>query len=492
MARVPLPFGDLVMRRRLLVETLVYGFGGMANQAVNVLLVPVYAAALGAAGFGLLAVITSTLTLATMLAGLALHQAFFRFYLGHETDERDRPAVLAKSLGTRLLLSIVSSGIVLIAAVPLAQLIADADAWILFALLAPVVLADSLATIPLSYLRAERRPTPYIAISFSRALFTATVAVILVVVLDLGIMGAVLGMVVGASASMVIALAILWRQRLVTIRWDPAFTKAMLRFALPLLPAVVAGWTLNLADRYIINAAIGPQAVGIYAAGYSIGLLVNVLAVQPFGLAFAPAKWEIAKEESAPERFSSVMTTYVAVAGSMALAITALAPDAVRLLLPAEFAASATVVPLVAFAYVVQGIYTIASTGLILQARTSWIGGTMVAAALLTAALTVGLVLAFGYIGAAVATFVGYCALAVGTAVVSHRVYAVPWAGWRIAAAVGIGLMLGTVAVSMPHSLALRAAVVVAFPVILFALRMLQPQDVRWARTLLGRYRTTT
>ena len=45
----------------------------------------------------------------------------------------------------------------------------------------------------------------------------------------------------------------------------------MLVFSLPLVPAAIAGWSLNLSDRYIIGAVDGFRAVGIYSVGYTIG-----------------------------------------------------------------------------------------------------------------------------------------------------------------------------------------------------------------------------
>ncbi|HVM24729.1 MAG TPA: hypothetical protein VM253_04970, partial [Candidatus Limnocylindrales bacterium] len=75
---------------RLAGDSLVYGLGGVANQAVAVLLVPIYARELGPSGVGVTGVLNATVSLALMLVGLALPQAFFRWYLREATTIRDR------------------------------------------------------------------------------------------------------------------------------------------------------------------------------------------------------------------------------------------------------------------------------------------------------------------------------------------------------------------------------------------------------------------
>ena len=56
---------------RLASDSVVYGLGGMANQAVAILLVPIYARQLGAEGVGIAGVLNSTISLSRMCVGLA-------------------------------------------------------------------------------------------------------------------------------------------------------------------------------------------------------------------------------------------------------------------------------------------------------------------------------------------------------------------------------------------------------------------------------------
>ena len=79
---------------RIASDSFAYGLGGIANQAVAILLVPIYARVLGDEGLGITGVLNSTIALALMVFGLALPQAFIRWYLKEASDHRQRGRIL--------------------------------------------------------------------------------------------------------------------------------------------------------------------------------------------------------------------------------------------------------------------------------------------------------------------------------------------------------------------------------------------------------------
>ena len=281
------------------------------------------------------------------------------------------------------------------------------------ALIGPIVFFDTINLVPLSFLRAERRPRAYALISFSRAVLGSLLIITFVVVLGLGVIGVILGSACSALVASIAGISMLAREGRLGIGLDRRLARHMLAFSLPLVPASVAGWTLNLSDRYLIAAFIGPAAVGIYAAGYTVGLAINALAISPFTLAWGAAYWEIAKQDDARAVFGRVLTGFTALASFAALGLGALATDAFRILLPAEFEPGRFVTPFSAFAYVLYGIYTIVATGLNLESQTRRLPLIMGATAVTNVVLNLLLIPRLGYMGAAVSTILSYGMLAV-------------------------------------------------------------------------------
>ncbi|MBA3587161.1 MAG: oligosaccharide flippase family protein, partial [Chloroflexi bacterium] len=256
--------------RRMLGESAVYGLGGVANQALAIVLVPIYARQLGVANFGTVAILTTTLSLATLVATAALPQAFFRAYLKDAQDEHERDAVLQTTLGLRIIISTLALLAFTALSLPLAiALIGSASAWLLMALIGPIVFFDTLNLVPLSLLRARRRARPYAALSFSRAVLGSLLIVLFVVVLGMGVMGVVLGSLGSSIVTAMFGMLVLAGERRPALGLDGRLVRRMLAFSLPLVPASVAGWTLNLSDRYLVQALEGREAVGLYSAGYT-------------------------------------------------------------------------------------------------------------------------------------------------------------------------------------------------------------------------------
>ena len=473
--------------RRLLSESAVYGLGGVANQALSVLLVPLYARQLGVADYGILAVLITTQSLTTMIVSLALPQAFFRSYLNEAADPAERATVLRTSIALRATVSTAGLALFSVLGFPLAALLGAPERAPLVLLIGPIAFLDSVNTLPLSVLRAERRASAYATLAFLRAGLALVCIIVLVVGLGLGIAGVLIGSLIAAAVAASVGLAIVggasdWR-----IGWNGRLVRHMLKFSLPLVPAALAGWALSLSDRYIIQAVDGSTAVGIYAGGYTIGLAISALIVQPFGLTWGAAYWELSHETYAKRLFARVLTGFTVGASFIALALSALGTDIIRILLTPAFDPGRWVVPFAAFAYVCYGIYSVLGTGLNLESQTRWLPITIGVPAALNVILNLVLIPRVGYMGAAFSTLLCYALLALLTGLAAHRYYPVPWELGSTLAALTLGFGLAELALFGPDAVVWRLACVLVYLPLLVLARVIRWSDVGLLRSALQR-----
>jgi len=465
---------------RLAGDSLVYGLGGMANQAVAVLLVPIYAGVLGEIGVGITGVLNSTISLGLMLAGLALPQAFFRWYLREATTHADKARVMGTVLTMRAAASLAGLALMLLAALPLTAAMYDGAHLVVFALAGPIVLLDTFNAIPLSFLRAERRPREYVLISLTRAVAGTVLIVILVVFADRGVVGVAIGAALAAALGTAMGMAALHRAGMLRLGWDPALAREMLAFALPLVPAGIAGWALNLADRPLLQALTGDHAlVGVYTAGYTAGLVINALVIQPFSLSWSATFWEISRTDDAPRTFARSLNWFLAIAAGLALFLSVIGTDVIRLLFPPGFEASRYIVPFSAFSYVLYGAYTIGATGLSVVGRTGSAATTMVAAAVVTLLLNFVLIPPLGMYGAALSTLAGYSLLAVLAGWTSQRHYPVPWQLGRAAAILIVAGGLSALALIGPDHVLWRLGCLLMYVPILLGTGLVRASQAR-------------
>ena len=465
---------------RMASDTLVYGLGGIANQAVAILLVPIYARVLGSEGVGITGVLNSMVSLSLMVVGLALPQAFFRWYLRESTTDPERVHVLGTTLAVRIAASLAGFAVVLLAAVPLTGLLYEGEQLLVFALVAPIILFDSFNGIPLSFLRAERRPHDYIVITVTRAVSGSVLIVVLVAVLRVGVIGVPVGAVIAAALSAVLGAAALWRAGMLRPILDRDLARAMLGFSIPLVPAAAAAWTLNLADRPLLQAFTGSASVvGVYTLGYTAGLVINALVVQPFSLAWGAAFWEISREDDAPRTFARSLTWFLAIGSATALFLSVIGTDALRILVGPEFEDSRYIVPFCAFAFVLYGAYTIVATGLNVVGRSGLIATTMIVAAGVSLGLNLLLIPLLGMYGAAISTVTGYALLAVLAGWQSQRHYPVPWQLVRAIAILGLAALLSALALVGPDNVLWRVGCLLVYPPILIGTGIMRPAQAR-------------
>jgi O-antigen/teichoic acid export membrane protein len=473
---------------RLASDSVVYGLGGMANQAVAIILVPIYARQLGAEGVGVAGVLNSTISLALMFVGLALPQAFFRWYLREAVTDHDRARVLGTTLGVRLAASLAGFALVLVASIPITGALYGGEHLLVFALAAPIVMFDSFNAIPLSFLRAERKPRDYVAISVSRAVLGTILILSFVVVTRLGVAGVALGGAIAAAASAVIGTWALARAGALRLMLDWSLARSMIGFALPLVPAAMAGWVLNLSDRPLLQAMTGDRGlVGVYTMGYTGGLIINALAIQPFTLAWGAAFWEVSRRDDAARVFARALTWFLAIAAGAALLLSGLGTDALRLLVGAQFEESRFIVPFSAFAYVLYGAYTVGASGLSVVGRSGIIAITMGIAALATLVLNILLIPVIGMFGAALSTLLGYLLLAIVAGAISQRHFPVAWELGRGATILLIAASLSAAALLGPDHVLWRIGCVIAYGPLLLGLGIVKLAQGRALLSVLRR-----
>ena len=463
--------------RKLAGESALYGFGAAATQVVNVVLTPFYARVLGLDGVGEIAILNTTTLLVFTIAGFALAQSFFRHYVREARDAQQRAHVMGVSMSLRAIVaSIVVVAYLLIAPLLAERFIEDPADRAALLLVGPIVLLDAIGQGPLQWLRGERRPRPFVVLSLGRALVAGLLAIVAVGVLGQGLVGVALANLAAAGAAMLVGLALVRRGHGRLVGWDPALARAMLSFSFPLVPAAVAIWALSLSDRYLLRAFEDATVVGTYVVGYTLGALVSIVVVQPFSLAWSAAKWEVAPAPDGPAQVERTHRLVGIAAAAVALGISALGVDVLRVFVPAAADDGRWIVPASAFGYAIFATYAVVSTALTLRDRTGRLGALTIAAGAANIVLNLALIPLFGMIGAGVTTVLTYGLLSLGTVAASPRGEALSPRLWPTWGPLLVAGPLALAALFGPDALWWRIACIAVFPIVVLALGWLRPE----------------
>ena len=215
----------------------------------------------------------------------------------------------------------------------------------------------------------------------------------------------------------------------------------MLAFGLPFFPVLLAGWLIEASDRYLLDLFRSREEVGWYALGYRISAVMQI-AVAAFSMGWAPLRYKIIERKDARELYARLATYFVLAGSLMVVALAVFARDLVALVAPPSYEPAADVIPLIALAYVMGGLYILMTTGMGVVKKTvplAWIAG---AAAAVNVGLNLLLIPVWGMHAAAATTVAANLVLVGGTWFYSERVYPVPYDWRRIGVILSVGVLV--------------------------------------------------
>ena len=252
----------------------------------------------------------------------------------------------------------------------------------------------------------------------------------------------------------------LWRESLGG-RFDRARVKPYLAYGVPVALALSLNIALDAGDRILIALFLGPEAVGVYAAGYgvadkTVGLLCIWAAAA--GGPMMMAAWEREGPDAVREVSSHVARTLMLIAAPAATGLALVAQPLAEVMIGEEMRTQAAeIIPWIALSGLINGfVLHYVSEAFQLSRRTGLRAALMVVPAVANVALNIVLLPWIGLMGAVYATVACYALALLLLAVVSRRLAPLAWpwtdflriAGACAAMAIAVRLMpaLGGVA----------------------------------------------
>lgn len=475
--------------RHLTTGVAIYGAGDAAINVVNLVLIAVYVKGgyLQKSDYGALGLIVSVEALAKIVSRWGLDGAFMRFY--HEREE----GVPRQTMASTILWFMLAANAALLAAALagggwIARFIhLDPSQIVALRLMFVNISLMAFTFLPMHAMRLRRQAVTFSAFTFARSVGT----VILRIVLVIGLRWGVAGMYLADLAVTLILLPLMWPwcRALLGWRFSIGELRQTLRFGLPRLPHGLASQTLDSNPRFTLGQYVPAGDVGVYQNGLTLGTGVSFFK-NAFETAFAPFYYSTARQPDAKVVFAKMATYGVAVFALLVGGTIVVARDAILLLLTPDYLNALPVVPLVAVAFGLQGVYQVTSIGLNLTSRTEFYSAATITAALVSLAGGWVLIPRYHIAGAAETVLLSYATQCAIACVLAQRFYPVPYEWSRLArvllaagAATPTGLWLVPSVASPWMGFLLRGTVTVAtFALVLWITGFMRPTERAFMR----------
>jgi O-antigen/teichoic acid export membrane protein len=419
--------------KKLLSETLIYGLSGVSSGLLTILFVPIYTRIFSPEDYGVMGLVTTTMALLSILIVLSLDNSAHRWYWDTE-DINDQKTTLASWTWCQIVVSLIFAGLIFILSPWIGSaLVKQDDAGLYLRLAAMTLPLGVLNMVVANWLRMQRRPWTTVAFSVGNGLFNFLLTIILVVFFHQGLKGVYVAQVVTVAIGSVVAAALLgdWVS-LQRFQWRRLL--AMLKYGLPMIPAGLAYWIVNLSGRYFVQGYSSIAEVGLYQVGSTIAAMV-ALVTGAFQLAWGPFAMSIHKQPDAKKVYANVLLAYLWTTCLISTVISLFAPEILSFFTTEFYYDAGGVVSLLSFNYVVVGLGYIASIGPTIAKTTKPYGVALIAAGGLTVMLNLILVPRFGKEGSAAATLIAQSIVPVYVFYRSQKLYPIPF---RFGTALGI------------------------------------------------------
>jgi O-antigen/teichoic acid export membrane protein len=462
--------------KRLGKHSAIYGLGGLVSRILAVLLLPLYTRFLTPSDYGKVETLIALTTVVGIVLRFGIHSAFFRFYFD-SPDPAARRLVLRTSFWFTMAMATagLAGGLLLAAPISEALFGTAEDSELVMAAFVGLWAGMNYEQLT-SLFRVEERSVAFVTASLTNILLTIGATLLLVVALDKGPIGVIVGNFTGTLV--VYAVLIGYRREQLGLQFDRGLLREMNRFGVPLIPTALFLWVTNFSDRLFLVRLADTTEVGLYSVGVRIASAM-VLLLTAFRLAWPAFAYSIEDDREARRTYAYVLTYLVALTTWVATGLALLSPWIVDLIAAPDFAESSRVVGPLAFAAVAFGAYIVVAIGIGRAKRTQFNWVVTGAAALVNIALNLLLIPDYGMMGAAVATVAAYATMFVGMTWWAQRIYPVPYQWRRVGTAAAAGLALVAVGKLTDAGLAVALPLAIVYPLALLPLGFYLPAERR-------------
>jgi O-antigen/teichoic acid export membrane protein len=467
--------------RRLATTGAAYTAASILSKVIAVALLPLYTRYLTTADYGAAEVLFAAVVSASIVVRFGLIEAILRFYYLDEENPRE---VVRSTFAGLFWLSTVGALVALPFAQPISEALRVTPELVRISIGGLWVL--TMWEFMLTLFRLEERARAYFLTTILNVLAAIALTVVLVVGLDEGARGLLLGSY-ATGAAFVLGLVVLQWRRL-SLRFDRELLRRLFRFGLPTMPAEVSLYALNFVDRLIIVRSLGLAEAGLYSVGVKFAQAVNVL-VRGFQLAWPPLAYSIRDDGEARRVYATVVTLFAAGCAFVVTGMWLFSRWIVRALAAPEFFASFEVVGLISTAVTLYALYLVLVVILGRTGRTEFNLPAAIGALVANVVLNLLLVPPLGIVGAGLALVASNLAVLALMYVFTQRLFPVPYEWGRLLrVALAVAAIVGLAELVVPTDgavgLLLRAALLAAYPLALFATGFFTAEERRWLARL--------
>lgn len=355
---------------RFFKDFFIYGFASIIGKLAAVLLMPIYTNVLTREEYGAMALIVSMKGIIDLFANLNIHSGVARDYM---EEGIDRTKLVSTGFYSILGISLTIMVIMICTQSFWQQTVLSLEECYTTAFLIALLTIPAGST--LSYFsvltRFRRKPILYSIGTLIQLLIQIAVSIIGIVVLRYGIASFFAGMLCGELFG--IAYFSYINRENISITFKVEYLKRALLFAIPTLPAILAGWIDSSMGQIIIGKYISKADLGVYSIALQLASVFTFISVA-LNNVWSPYLYENYKKEGFIKEIKKLYTIIVLVLTVIAVTLSLMSKEIVLLLSNNSYLNAAQYFTLLCIPMCIYLLFPMATSGISISRDTKYIG----------------------------------------------------------------------------------------------------------------------
>jgi O-antigen/teichoic acid export membrane protein len=426
--------------RKLVVHVSQFSLASLLTTLAGFVSFPLLTRIFSVADYGVMSLVAASVTIAVAVGKLGVQQSVLRY---HSEIVAGKRSYTLLQLSSTTVFGMAATGTavaaLLLAATWLAPagVLGDARVRALLAIMSIAVAMQVVGSPLVNFTRAQMRTTLLVTYQVAKKYLGLALILGAVFLVARTLTAFYTATAIGEALAVVALAFVLFRRGGLPRPRLAAFSRPlfreMLAFGIPMMVGYeLSGVVLAVGDRYVIEALVGPEPLGLYAAAYNLCEYVQLVVISSVGQAIMPIymqMWDQKGREATAAFIDQCLRSYLLLGAPVVAGVAAVGAELLPALASSKYASATVVLPWVIAGMVVDGTNAMVGAGLFIERRTRHIMAIIMSCAALNIGLNVVLVPRIGIVGSAIATLVSYTAASVLLAVVGRAFLPVkmPW-----------------------------------------------------------------
>lgn len=351
-------------------DFLIYGFASVFGKVAAVFLMPIYTGILTTEEYGAMALITSCKGVLDLISNLNIHSGIAREYYEEGIDRKD--------LVSTGLFSILGISISILVLMILSRnywedivLSLDTKYDIAFILMLISIPAGSLQMYFSILTRYKKKPMLYALGTIIHLTIQIGLSIMGVVVFKIGITGIFLGILLAELFSILFYSFI--NREYIAFRFKAVYLKCALKFSIPTLPAILAGWLDTSVGQVLIGRFISKSDLGVYSIAVQLSSVFTIISAA-FHNVWSPFLYENYSSNTFKTEIRRLFLVMVFLLSMLTLFISIFSKDVVLLLSNKNYSDAAFYLIILTIPMSFYLMFPFASSGVSISRDTKYIG----------------------------------------------------------------------------------------------------------------------